>query len=211
MVRQPENLPQIEAYLAESLTLYRALAQPQGIVQVLQQQGELEMMTGNYATAARHFAEALEMWRALGAKMHVAWGLALIGEAAWFQRDLPTAATSYRDAHQIFVELGHKDGMAILRHHQGQVARHQGKLADATQCYQESLALSQTLENRHMIARCFVGLAGLALVQADDVRATSLLGAASAIFAQLPPFLAPVDEAVYQAFIATARQRLEEG
>ena len=211
MVRQPENLPQIEAYLAESLTLYRALAQPQGIVQVLQQQGELEMMTGNYATAARHFAEALEMWRALGAKMHVAWGLALIGEAAWFQRDLPTAATSYRDAHQIFVELGHKDGMAILRHHQGQVARHQGKLADATQCYQESLALSQTLENRHMIARCFVGLAGLALVQADDVRATSLLSAASAIFAQLPPFLAPVDEAEYQAFIATARQRLEEG
>ena len=211
MVRQPEHLPQIEAYLAESLTLYRALAQPQGIVQVLQQQGELEMMTGNYATAARHFAEALEMWRALGAKMHVAWGLALIGEAAWFQRDLPTAATSYRDAHQIFVELGHKDGMAILRHHQGQVARHQGNLADATQCYQESLALSQTLENRHMIARCFVGLAGLALVQADDVRATSLLSAASAIFAQLPPFLAPVDEEEYQAFIATARQRLGEG
>lgn len=210
MVRQPENFPQIQGYLAESLTLYRALAQPQGIVQVLQQQGELEMMTGNYATAAVHFAEALAMWTALGAKMHVAWGLALIGEAAWFQHELPKAATCYRDAYQIFVELGNKDGMAILRHHQGQVARHQGNLVMATQCYQESLALSQTLQNRHMIARCFVGLAGVALARAEDAHATILLGAATAIFAQLLPFLAPIDEQEYQAFIATARQRLPD-
>lgn len=197
--RQPEQQATVQRYLDEGLALYRALDEPNGIAHALQQLGEIELTAGDYAIAATRFRELLTIWRAQGAKLNIAWSLALIGEAAWLQQDLETAATSYHDAYMLFNELGNKDGSAILLHHLAQVARCRGDLQAATVAYADSMARSFALQNRHMMARCAVGLAAVALAQGDDERAICLLSAAQQIFDQLAPFLAPADEAAYQA------------
>ena len=201
LIHQPEHAATVQAYLAESLAIYRRLAYREGIAHVLQQQGEVYVATGEYTTAATNFREVLTIWRALGAKLHVAWALALVGETAWLQQDLPTAATCFDEAYQLFVELGNKDGCAILLHHQGQVARRQGDLPNATIWYRDSMAMSFTLQNRHMMARCSAGLAAVALAQQESDRAVILLGAAQQLFEQLPPFLAPADEEEYRGYL----------
>lgn len=210
MIRQAEFTKQLHQYLAESLALYRELQQAEGIVRVLQQQGEVELASGNYAAAEAHFREALPLWRELDARLNVAWGVALIGEAAWLQGDLATAAACYDEAYPIFVALGNKDGCAILLHHRGQVARRQGALTQAIQFYSESLALSQSLQNRHMTARALAGLGSVGVALGETRWAATVLSAAQRIFAQLPPFLAPADQAEFTALLTLVQQRVAE-
>jgi len=205
----PTCREEVEAYLAESLTLSRTLNQSDGIVRALQQQGELALATGNYAAAGAHFREALAYWRQLDSRRSIAWGVAMVGEAAALQGDLATAEVCYTEAHQIFVELGNKDGCAIIRHHQGDLARQRGDSTQASQCYQESIALCQALQNPYITARCLVGLGGVALMVGDLSQAATLLGAAQRLFDELPPFLTPADQADVTGLIATTHQRLD--
>lgn len=207
---EPAHLAEVQAYLAESLAYLRELEQPEGLVWALQQQGELALTTGQYATAEAHFQEALRYWRQVDAKLNVAWGVALVGEAAAFQGDLATAATCYAEAHQIFAELGNKDGLANVLYHLGEVARQQENHAQAIRFYHESLTLSQTLQNRHILARCLAGFGSVALAVGEAVAAATLLGAAQRLFVELPPFLPPAAQAEVAQTIAATRQTLGE-
>ena len=80
-------------------------------------------------------------------------------------------------------------GLCAYSYHLAQIERREGKWEAATDCYQQSLHLFVTLENRHMIARCLAGLGGVALAQAQWERAGQLLGTAQQLFAALPSFL----------------------
>jgi len=190
---QPDQQQTVQAYLAESLAIYQSMEHSEGIVQVLQQQGEVEMAGGNYTVAQARFAEALTHWRALGAKWEIGWALAQVGEAAWLQNDPITAAACYREAYELFVQLKNKDGIAILHHHLAQVARRQGDLEQAKMDYLASLNLSLALENQHMVARALVGLGGVAAASGAMDQAAILFGVAQTILDQLSPFLAPAD------------------
>ncbi|MCB0108712.1 MAG: hypothetical protein KDE53_22480, partial [Caldilineaceae bacterium] len=200
----PEHRQDVQAYLAESLAIYQTLDHVEGIVHVLQQQGELEMAAGNYAVAQQHFADALQRWRALGVKWQIGWALALTGEAAWLQQDLATADRCYQEAYTIFVTLGNQDGIMILHHHLAQVARRRGEMTKAQAGYLESLSLSRTLDNQHMVARALIGLGGVALHAGSTHLAVRLFGAAQAFLDQLPPFLSPVDAAELAEMINAA-------
>ncbi|MEZ4657476.1 MAG: helix-turn-helix domain-containing protein [Caldilineaceae bacterium] len=158
MVRQPEHAAEVRAYLSESLQIFQALDDREGVIKVLQQQGEQKLMAGEYAAAQADFQAALRLWRELGARLNVAWSLAQVGEAAWLQNDLGTASQCYAEAHKLFSELGNKDGIAILRHHMAEVARKENDLGRAERLYVESLGMAHELQNQHMVARCLAGL-----------------------------------------------------
>lgn len=207
---EPERLAEVQAYLTESLHLLRALEQPEGIVRAMQQQGELELITGNYAAAEQHFRETLAYWRQLDSRLEIAWGVALVGEAAALQGNFTTAEICYTEAHQIFTDLGNKDGTANVLYHLGEVARQQGNHAKALSFYHESLTLSQALQNRHVTARCLAGLGGVALAVGQIDQAATLLGAAQRLFDELPPFLPPAAQAEVAQLITTTRQQLGE-
>ncbi|MBX3010615.1 MAG: tetratricopeptide repeat protein [Caldilineaceae bacterium] len=210
LVGQPAHAQELARYLAESLALYRALGHREGLANVLQLQGEIDLMAGHYAVAEQCFQEVLRLWRDLNDKLRIAWAVALVGEAAWHQNQLATAQECYQEAYQIFCELGNKDGCAILCHHQGQVARRQGMLEHARQRYREALALSQLLHNQHMIGRSLAGLGGVAFAMHRADTAAILCSSAQAIFAHLPPFLAPADQAELDQLHEQTRYALGE-
>ncbi|MEZ4709823.1 MAG: tetratricopeptide repeat protein [Caldilineaceae bacterium] len=193
MVREPELVAEVRGYLSESLQIFQELGDREGIVKVLQQQGEQKLMAGEYAAAQVDFEAALALWRELGARLNVAWSLAQVGEAAWLQKDLATASQCYAEAHKLFSELGNKDGVAILQHHMAQVARKEGDLARAERFYAESLAMAHALQNRHMVARCLAGLGAVAGAAGNSANAQDYLSQAQRIFSELAPFLPPAD------------------
>lgn len=205
-----ERLPEVQTYLNESLTLLRALGEPEELFWALQQQGELALYTGNYAAAEQHFREIAAHWRQLDAKLNLAWALALVGEATALQGNLLAAQSCYAEAHLIFRELGNKDGEAIVCCHRGEIARRQGDFAEATRFYQESITLCQPLQNRHITARCLAGLGGVALATERATAAATLLGAAQQLFDELAPFLPPAAQAAYEELLAATRQTLGE-
>jgi predicted ATPase/transcriptional regulator with XRE-family HTH domain len=208
---EPTRRAEAQADLTESLALLHDLDLPETLIWARQQQGELALVTGDYAAAEAHFRAVLAYWRPVEAKLSIAWAAALVGEAVALQGDLTTATTCYTEAYTIFLEMGNKDGQTIILYHQGEVARRRGEYAKAHQLYQESLTLSQTLQNRHIMARCLAGLGGVALALGDAPRATTLLSAAQACFAQLAPFLPPADEATFNGLIQMAQQALPQG
>jgi len=207
---QPEYHTQLQAYLAESLALLRELDQPEDVVRALQQQGELALSLGNYAAAEAHFREALVYWRQVNSRLNIAWSVALVGEAAALQDDLGTAELCYAEAYQIFTELGNKDGCANVRYHMAEVARRQGRAAEARQLYRESIDLCWALQNRHVAARCLAGMGSMDLMLGNTIVGATLLCAAQTIFSGLPPFLPPADQQAFTASLAAARQALDE-
>jgi len=205
---EPARRAEAQAYLTESLALLHELDQPETLIWARQQQGELALVTGDYAAAEAHFRAVLAHWRPVAAKLNIAWAVALVGEATALQGDLTTAAVCYAEAYAIFLEMGNKDGLAIVLYHQGEVARRRGDYAKARQLYQESLTLSEALQNRHIIARCLAGLGGVALAGGETTAAATLVRSAQQLFAELPPFLTPADQATVDRLIAQTGEAL---
>lgn len=205
---EPARRAEAQAYLTESLALLHELDQPETLIWARQQQGELALVTGDYAAAEAHFRAVLAHWRPVAAKLNIAWAVALVGEATALQGDLTTAAVCYAEAYAIFLEMGNKDGLAIVLYHQGEVARRQSEYTKARQLYQESLTLSEALQNRHIIARCLAGLGGVALAGGETTAAATLVRSAQQLFAELPPFLTPADQATVDRLIAQTGEAL---
>jgi len=192
---------QIRQWLTESLAVYRAAGDLPGPIFALLQWGQLAMMEEAYAEAAAHYTEAVQLARALGQRPEIAWGLELLGEACWLAGDVTAAEVCWQEAYSHFLHLGSREAIAITQHHLGQTARRQGRWAEAAGFYGESLAAHREMENRHMQARCLAGLGAVALAQGEREAAGRLLGAAQAIFAQLPAFLPPADAAEFAALL----------
>lgn len=195
--------------LEESMAINRELGHEAGLIFSLQQLGRLEMLAGRYAEAAAIHDEALGLIRKLAHKPDLAWQVELMGEIAWLRGDVAQAQHYWQEGSELFQQMGAAEGLAISLHHLGQAARKEGRLVEAAQLYGESLAMHTQAQNRHMIARCLAGLGGVALAQEQVATGGSLLAAAQEILDQLPPFLAPADQAEYAALTLEFRRRVD--
>jgi predicted ATPase/transcriptional regulator with XRE-family HTH domain len=198
----------VRSYLQESLAIFRRLNRGEDVAFALSRQSELETMLGDYAAAIDSLTEALTLLRGLGAKRGIAWALEALGDVERLNGSWAPARTHLSEALALFHELGDRDGVMITLHHLAQLERVEGKLDEALHGYRQSLALCQTLDNKHMIARCLAGLGGVALAQGQGRLAAQLLAAASAIFATLPPFLPPGDQTEYNQMIHATQRSL---
>lgn len=200
----------VRSYLQESLMIFRQLKRAEDMAFALTRQSELETLLGDYAAAITLLTEALTLLHELGAKRGIAWALEALGDVERLQGDRILARSHLDDALGLFQELGDRDGVMITLHHLAQVDRLDGHLEAAIHGYTQSLALCQALDNKHMTARCLAGLGGVALAQARPAVATARLAVAHRLFNELPPFLAPGDQAEYDALVCAARAALGE-
>jgi tetratricopeptide (TPR) repeat protein len=198
----------VRSYLQESLAIFRRLNRGEDVAFALSRQSELETMLGDYAAAIDSLTEALTLLRGLGAKRGIAWALEALGDVERLNGSWAPARTHLSEALALFHELGDRDGVMITLHHLAQLERVEGKLDEALHGYHQSLALCQTLDNKHMTARCLAGLGGVALAQDQNERATQLLAAAHTLFSALLPFLPPGDQAEYTQMIQGAQGAL---
>jgi predicted ATPase/transcriptional regulator with XRE-family HTH domain len=206
--QQQVNADEVAFYQAESLAIYRQLGHTPGIAHVLANQGINANSAGEYRMAITLLTEAVTLQRQAGPRRHVVWALAALGEAEWLVRDLAAARRHLTEAQAIFQEIGDRSGYALTLHHLAQIDRAEGDLTLAQERYQAALYLFERLKNRHMIARCLAGLGSVAYLSGALGAAAQHLAAAQTIFATLPPFLAPGDQAEFAQTTAMVQAAL---
>ena len=145
----------------------------------------------------------------LGNKQHSAFALALRGEANLHAGLWELAEEDLQQAYKSFTQLCYSEGCMLTLRTLGDLARQRGNHAVAGEHYRRALQLCRReSENERIVARCLVGLGGVALLAGAPGRAAALLGAAQQRFDQVPPFLAPIDQAELAQMIADLRAQL---
>jgi predicted ATPase len=201
----------VRRYSQEAVALQRTLNNPNGLISGLFVWAEIEDVAGHYELAAQLAGEVYLLTTQLGNKQHSAFALALRGEANLHAGLPELAEEDLQQAYKLFIQLGYSEGCMLVLRTLGDLARQRGNSAVASDYYRRSLQLRRTEpENERFLARCLVGLGGVALLEGTPGRATALLSAAQQRFDQFPPFLAPIDQKELAQLITTARLQLGE-
>jgi ATP/maltotriose-dependent transcriptional regulator MalT len=167
--------------------------------------------TGDYAAALRVIGEA-EQVAAAGelrpdrAWIHAAWAelTLLAGEA------LDGVAARLQRAYAYFEESGYGEGMHIVRHHLGELARRQERWEDAMGEFAASHRDAVASGDQRMTARALAGMGRVALATGDAAQAARLLGAAFQLLDALPVFVPAAVAEGYAEAVAAARIQLGE-
>lgn len=199
------DLDAADATLNEALELHRQLGNRRGMAHALMQCSDITASRGEYTRAVELAAESAGMFRALGALNELGLALMAQGESQINAGLLDDAQATLDEALTLFEQIGGQWCAAISRHHLGRIALQRGDLPAARSLLLSSLAASRALGRMGMVARCVVGLAGLALAEGQPERAAQLLGAA---MPRLPADLTPADLAEIQGYAAAARRAL---
>ncbi|MEZ4862017.1 MAG: tetratricopeptide repeat protein [Caldilineaceae bacterium] len=159
----------------ESLAIWRAVDDQQGIAAAIHRLGSLALEQGNYSAARTRFDESLRIKRAIGDKLGMAATLHNLGIVVYEQGDNAAARHLYEESLAIERELGNKQGIAVSLNSLGNVARDQGDLAAAYALCNESLALRRELGDKYGIALALNNLGNVALDRGDAQTARLLL------------------------------------
>lgn len=195
-------------FFAESLALYQALDDPQGIAGALGNLGMLASQQGDYAQARAFHEQRLALEQAAGNRWGLAVSLLNLGSIAHFQEDYAEAARLYKESLKLCLELGDQAGISAALNHLGEVALDQDDYSAAVQLYRESLALCRELGSKQGIAVCLEGLAGAIGGQGEAERAARLFGAAAALRAAIGTPLEPSYLPTYEQLQAAAQSNL---
>jgi predicted ATPase/DNA-binding XRE family transcriptional regulator len=217
LVYEGAYTPQLLGYIEQSIVLYRTVGDAHGLNQALLNLGVFHTQTGDYAAALRAVREAEAVVRAAASTSAQAWTHAAAAELLLLQaavdRGLTTpktqganpplieaqganphlgeARTRLEAALALFREASQRDGILIVQHHLGSLARSEGRYADAAALYSASLAAAVESRDERMEARCCAGLGQTALAQGDHAAARRHLTAAAELLRRLPSFLPP--------------------
>jgi predicted ATPase len=195
-------------YLAESLTLRQELGNYILIASSLNDLGIVECNTGNFERARSLYEEALAIAERLGNRDHMGRVLNNLGIVLRYQGNFAEAQRSLERALQLQTELGkwHSNGLSFAN--MALVARDEGRYNEARRYFLESLAIVSEAEDKWTIAECLEGLASLAAVAGDAIRAAMLFGAAEALREAIRGPLVPVERAYQERYMALARQQV---
>jgi predicted ATPase/DNA-binding winged helix-turn-helix (wHTH) protein len=189
---------QAEALIAESLILFQALGDQDGIACALNGLGMLARDQGEGERARELITASLELRRALGDQLGIANTLVDLGWTAYCQDDCGRANELIEAGLTVFRELGHRGGIATALGHLGQVACSQGDYMRARALLAESMALFRATGDRCGIAACLEAVAEIAGAQSQIAQAARLWGAAAATREAIGIPLAPVGRAHYE-------------
>ena len=189
------------ALLQESVDLYRALGDEEGIARATAELGGVAIADQDLDRAGALYAEAVPLFRSQGKLSRLAASLGNLGTIAHMRGDLETAVVYYAEAIDASRTAGDEDGAAVNFHNLGRSELARGRLEEGLAALRESLAIGRRLGYREVIAYCLGGLAELAMIEEDAMRAATLLGASNRLFAEIGAFPSP-DEAETQERVA---------
>jgi predicted ATPase/DNA-binding SARP family transcriptional activator len=189
------------ALLQESLDLYRALGDDEGIARATAELGGVAIAELDLDRAAALYEESVPLFRSQGKPMRVAAAVGNLGTIAQMRGDPATAVSYYGEAIEVGRDAGDEDGTAVNLHNLGRSELALGRSAKGLEALRESLAIARRLGYREVIAYCLGGFAELAMIEEDAARAATLLGASERLFSEIGATPSP-DEAQTQQRVA---------
>ena len=179
------DLGAARALREESLRLYRACNDRQGVATAHNDLGDLLLAEGRLAEARRYYAEALALRRELGDLSGTSISLNDLGNVASAQGDFTTARSFHEESLAIRRAIGWKGGIAVSLMNLAQVAYYQGDYNALAPLHEECLVLWRELGDRRRIAEIRQREGHLAVEQGDFPRARTLLEESVAVWEEL--------------------------
>jgi predicted ATPase/class 3 adenylate cyclase len=199
-----------QSFAEESLAVARAAAQDRLVAAALHSLACTKLDSGEYAEARGLFEESLALRRSLGDKRNIANSLCYLGSVALLGGDVDRASAFLDESLALARELGNQLLVATALANKSLVALATGDAGGAAALATESLSLSQRLGDKRTMVECLHGLAGVAAVQAEPLRAALLAGAAENLHAAIKAPPSPAERAVSEPFLSIARAAVDE-
>jgi predicted ATPase/DNA-binding SARP family transcriptional activator len=187
--------------LRESLDLYRALGDEEGIARATAELGGVAIAQEDLDRAAALYEECIPLLRNQGNLSRLAVAFGNLGTIAHMRGDHSTAVDYYGEAIDAARSASDEDGVAVNLHNLGRSEIARGRSDDGLEALRESLAIARRLGYREVIAYCLGGFAEAAMGDEDAARAATLLGASEHLFSEIGALPNP-DEAVVQERLA---------
>jgi predicted ATPase/DNA-binding CsgD family transcriptional regulator len=203
------DLAQAAVYTQEALALARQLGDKYLLAILLLTQGDIAASQSDLAQAIALDQEGQVFARELGNKSLIALAMQNLGYLAGLQGNLAQATVRTQEALKIMRDLGDKTSMTAALHTLGYLAAQRNDLAEASACYQEGLSIAHDIGNKQHIGLHLIGLAGVALAQAQPRRAARLFGSAESVL-DIEAELNTDERAAYERGIEQARGILGE-
>lgn len=158
----------------ESLALYRALGDKDGIANTLENLGLVARERGDYPAAWSLHEESLTIRRSLGDRRGIAGALNNLGLVARGRGEYAAARVLFDEGLAINRSLGDRPGIANILSNLGMVVQWQGDYPAARALHEESLIIRRDLGDRRGIAISLINLGLVAYRQEDYAAAWTL-------------------------------------
>jgi predicted ATPase/class 3 adenylate cyclase len=169
------------ALFEESLEMFRAQDDQQGIAWTLFNLGCIVYFQSDQARATTLLTESLEMFRAQDDQQGIAAAIKRLGSVVMEQGDKTRAAALLEESLARFRDLGDKVEIADALHILAGLTRLQGDEARALALEQESLALCRELGFKSLLPMVLIGMGYITQRQGDAARARGCFAEALAL------------------------------
>jgi hypothetical protein len=170
-----------EAYLRETLAMFRQLGNRRGIYETLGSLGQRAFQFGDFATAGPLQEEAIQLARQAGDKQNLAGLIMLSGCKNWYKGKTDQQTENlYHESLALFVELRDKVGIMMALRSLGKFAQLRGENERARELFEKSLLLGQQTNDKGIIPMCLIGLAEVFSLSDEAERGARILGAVKA-------------------------------
>lgn len=158
----------------ESLALYQAVDDQDGIAQALSSLGLLAIDLGEYAEAKQALQESLALYRLGGDRFETARLLNSLGILTAQSEGYTEAKQFFHESIALRREIDDKYGVASALSNLGILAEIQGEFAEAKQLASDSLAIRREVGDRFTIAICLNNLSSIARRMGEHEEAKQL-------------------------------------
>ena len=191
----------------QSLELRRAIGDQWGVAYALNNLGLTAFEQDHLEQAAAYLHESHTIFQDLGDLNGTAMVLMNQGELARSQGDTTEAQRVSSEALAIYRPLGNIRGMATTLHNLGQLCcRQQPERAETL--FKQSLHLYRTIPDLRAATACLAGLATVAFVQGDVLRAARTVASVEVLLKAAGHTLEKLDQATFSETAAAVRQML---
>lgn len=200
-----------ERYLADALALQRAASDTRGATLSLYQLAVLTFKRGDVRAAHAQALESADRFRqmeGLAARRGLAAALNLLGMLDFTAGDLQAAGARWHESLALVREVGDTQGVANVLDNLVALEIATGQLAEAAAHVRETVALADALGSRWVALKALSHRATIEARRGDAVQAARVLGAVSALSADVEPAMAPEVAAAIARQAPDLRQRL---
>jgi predicted ATPase len=170
-----------EAWYIEAEQIVRELGDRVWLTDAIYNSGSMAGLRGDLATVAAKFDEGKQIAHELDDDVVLARFLEGEGYMAFMTDDLARARPLLEESLALAERRGDAMAMAMAHHTVGQVARLDGRFADAATHYRAAIRFGHTLGDNASLTEPLQGLAAVAVATGDPLRGVKLLGANAAI------------------------------
>jgi predicted ATPase/DNA-binding CsgD family transcriptional regulator len=174
-----------ETLCAESLALFRQLADRAGIAAALQGLAQVAMRAGRFTVARAKREESLAIFRESGDSWGVASDLVYLGLIDWMQGEYTAARPRLEEGLACYRVVGDPQGIAQALQALSWVMLSLAEVATAHTLLEESLSICRALRDKAGTVRTLTVLGLVALQQGDQSRARALLDEALPLIVEL--------------------------